>query len=422
MVTTSDQFLRLRARYADIFLHEPRWQNLPDQDLPNFRARSEHEITLLTQLLSESEDTDQSTFYQSSLNVFNRRRRAIDSEMQRRTNWRVSREDEILGDDLQLEALQAVRESFNALRRRQGLETPEEEPEDEQFLELNEFLEGHNTRRFEEQFNADSEYLDGRTRRFEERMHQVQQQIHERAPWLLESPAPLPLLVPTNRMDAAENVPSLEPELHHNSRYESPPPPYSAIAEPRPNSNLELEHPPPPLPPHEPPPVIASPIRPIPPLSPPSIPPSSRPPSRPIPAIPAIPSVPSVPSVTLPISLERLSLPSIPATPNSPVGYAISLANDPPAAISSGSNPQPSSHVETVVAPEEGRGPSFVPWLLGGVVLGVSGLGLATWLWKKFRRRKGETSGPKSGDVRILGIGIWRSYLISNWDEIFKKR
>ena len=80
--------------------------------------------------------------------------------MQRRTNWTVSREDEILGDDLplrQLEALQAVRESINALPRRQGLETLEEEPEDEQFLEMNEFLEGHNTRRLEEQFNADSE-------------------------------------------------------------------------------------------------------------------------------------------------------------------------------------------------------------------------------------------------------------------------
>src|SRR5271170_6315828 len=96
-----------------------------------------------------------------------------------------------------------------------------------------------------------SEDLAGHTRRFEERIHQVQQEIHERAPWLLESLAPLPLLVPTNRVDAAENVPSLEPELHHNSRYELPPPPYSAIAEPRPNSNLEPEHPPPPLPPHE---------------------------------------------------------------------------------------------------------------------------------------------------------------------------
>src|SRR5271163_1316424 len=102
MVTTSDQFLRLRARYTDIFLHEPRWQNLPDQDLPNWRARCEHEITLLTQLLSESDDTDQATFYQSSLNFFSRRRRAIDGEMQRRTNWRVSREEEILGDDLPL--------------------------------------------------------------------------------------------------------------------------------------------------------------------------------------------------------------------------------------------------------------------------------------------------------------------------------
>jgi hypothetical protein len=222
MVTTSGQFLRLRARYANIFLHEPRWQNLPDQNLPNWRARCEHEITLLTQFLSESEDTDQSTFYQSSLNFFTRRRRAIDGEMQTRTNWRVSREDEILGDDFQLEA--AVRENLNALRRRQGLETPveeletQEEPEDEQFLELNEFLEARNIRRLEEQFNADSEELAGRTRRFEERMHQAQQQIHERAPWLLESPAPLPLLVPTNRVDAAGNVPSLEPELHHNSR------------------------------------------------------------------------------------------------------------------------------------------------------------------------------------------------------------
>ena len=50
--------------------------------------------------------------------------------------------------------------------------------------------------------------------------------------------------------------------------------------------------------------------------------------------------------------------------------------------------PQPSSQVGSTVAPKHGGVPSFLPWLLGGIALGASGVGLATWLWRKFSARK----------------------------------
>ena len=50
--------------------------------------------------------------------------------------------------------------------------------------------------------------------------------------------------------------------------------------------------------------------------------------------------------------------------------------------------PQPSSQVGSTVAPKHGGVPSFLPWLLAGIALGASGVGLATWLWRKFSGRK----------------------------------
>jgi len=49
---------------------------------------------------------------------------------------------------------------------------------------------------------------------------------------------------------------------------------------------------------------------------------------------------------------------------------------------------QPSSQLGSTVAPRHGGVPTFLPWLIGGIALGASGVGMATWIWRKLSGRK----------------------------------
>ena len=52
----------------------------------------------------------------------------------------------------------------------------------------------------------------------------------------------------------------------------------------------------------------------------------------------------------------------------------------------------PSSQTNSVDKKHGGKA-GFLPWLAGGIVLGASEVGLATWLWKKFGRKGGSDPG-----------------------------